>query len=610
MFALRRKRTHCMPQRTLLRFEALERRELLTVNILTNTPSPGDLSLVGDTTGNAITIQPATNPGAANTYTITANTNASGVMTQLQLNGVALNSSSYVVGRSGDLVTGNISVNLGSPSGGGGQNTLVFGFTSPPSQHPNPVQGNLTIFDNANDTNTIANVHLMQGVTINNVPTTNVTNTVTNTVSNVQIGLGVVINNGGNTNTTISNSTLFSNLTVNGPAWPVIAANLSLTNCTIVGAVAVNNNLDPSAGGPFGNSSTTIAGGWLESTLTIANGSGINSTNIGSSSAPTQIGGNPATTAQIVTITNGSGASWTQFSGASASPLTVMGGVGITNGASPAYTNTVIFTYTNTAGRVTVNNGGTLLSPSQLNSVNIQNSTLGYLQQSALANNPLIINNGTGYDVLSITNSTVPWGAAVDNTVNDLDSTGSLSPAAVWGSNTSIIGSKLGTGQYGPNINSDPLHPDSTKAGVAFRLDGDNGDDVVTIGAAATAASTIQGATVLNLNGGNNSVTFKDGSTTCILNVTTGAAPGLSGNDTVSITNAAVTNGLNLALEGVTNKVTISGSTLPDTNLYPVHIVTHNVPISSNTLTIDTSTYGKLLLGVLEEISGFLITLT
>ena len=225
MFWLSRKRKTRPAHRTLLRFEFLERRQLLTVNILTNSPLPGDLSLVGDNFDNNVTIQPSTNAATPNTFTIIGNQAANGKTTQLQLNGVPT-SSPYVAGASGNLVTGDITVNLGD-----GQNNLLFGFTTAPTSTPDPVAGNLTITDNANDTNMIENVDLMQTLTIVNGASD--TNTVQNTISNVQVGLPTTIYNGGNTTTNISSSQLLSGLAVIAPATPVVLSSLTVNNCTV-----------------------------------------------------------------------------------------------------------------------------------------------------------------------------------------------------------------------------------------------------------------------------------------------------------------------------------------------------------------------------------------
>jgi hypothetical protein len=442
---------------------------------------PGDLSLVGDNFDNNITIQPSTNAATPNTFTISAGTAANGKTTQLQLNGVPV-ASPCVVGQSGNLVTGDISVNLGT-----GQNNLLFGFTTAPVTTPDPVQGNVTITDNANDANVIDNVDLMSRLTILNGPST--TNTVQNTISNVQVDLATTINNGGNTTTNISNSQLLAGLDVASPAVPVVLSSLTVNTCTVVGNVVVAN-----VGG--GNTSTTVEGGWVEGTLTVVNGDGINSVQVGTSTAPTKIGTSPVSptppTPTVISIINGDGGSFTQFLGQSAtSRLTVMGGILVVNGASTAgATNMVSFNNADAAGRVTVDNGGTPGVPSIENSVSIQDSNLGILALTAASPNPVTIANGTGYDAFSMTSinsaCTAPWGVAIDNIVNGLNA------STVWGSSTTVTGSSIGTGVFGPN--------DGT-AGNGFDLTGDNGNDVVAI-----SSSTINGNTNLFLNGGSNKV--------------------------------------------------------------------------------------------------------
>ncbi len=579
MFWFSRKRKTHPTRRSVLRFESLERRELLTVNILTNDPVAGALTITGDNADNAITIAPSNSAATANTFTVTANTAANGKTTQLQLNGIPV-TSPYVVGMSGNLVTGDIAINLGL-----GQNSLLFGFTTAPTPAADPVAGNVTITDNANDTNTIENVDLMQGLTFLNMGPNN---TVVNTISNVQVGLSTTIFNGGNTTTNISNSQLLGpgGLTVVATQPSVVNSSLTVNTCTVIGPVVVLNS--------SGNSSTTIEGGWLENTLGVFNGDGVNNVQIGTSTAATKIGAIPAVATPVVTIFNGDGGSFTQFLGESAaSPLTVLGGISVTNGAAPAGTSNIVsFNSTNAAGAVTVSNGGTPAAPSMMNGVSIQDSNLGLLAVSAAAPNPVTVDNGTGYDTFKMqsinSTCTAPWGVTVDDVI------AGLTPATVWGSNDTITGCQLGTGVFGPN--------DGTP-GDGFDLTGDNGSDVVNV-----ASSTINGNTNLVLNGGSNSATFQQKTQLAALSVTTGAAPGLTGNDSVTINTCNITNGLALTMGGLTNAVTITAGTtagwgsLPNTNFYPILITSTNLPVSQNTLTITTGLYTLIPLG---DITGF-----
>ena len=352
-----------------------------------------------------------------------------------------------------------------------------------------------------------------------------------------------------------------------------------------------------------GNTSTTVEGGWLDGTLTVLNGDGINNVQVGTSTAATKIGTVPATAAAIVDIINGDGGSFTQFLGQnSTSRLTVLGGISITNGTSQnGATNMVSFNNTDSAGTAAIVNGGTPASPSLENGVSIQDSNLGILELSAAAPNPVIVQNGTGYDAFSMTSinttCTAPWGVSIDNTDGGVN----LNASTTWGSSTTITGSSIGTGVFGPN--------DGT-AGDGFDLKGDNGSDVVTV-----SSSTIDGDTNLNLNGGSNRVTLGQKTQLAALNVTTGSAtPGLSGNDSVSINTCNITNGLALAMGGLINTVTISAGTtagwgsLPNPNFYPISIAGNaTVPVSQNTLTIDTSLFKNIPVG---DITDFTLNLT
>jgi hypothetical protein len=583
MFWPSRKRKTRAPHRKLLRLEQLERRQLLTVNILTNTPTTGALTITGDDFDNSITIQPSTNAATPNTFTIIAGQAANGKTTQLELNGVPV-ASPYVAGASGNLVTGNIAINLGT-----GQNSLLFGFTTAPTSPADPVQGNLTITDNASDTNQIENVDLVQDLTIVNA---GVNNTVTNTITSVQIEGPATINNGGNTTTNISGSKLLDGLTATSPGATFVDESLTLNGCTVVGNVTVTNV----AGG---NTSTTVEGGWLEGLLDVDNGNGVNSLQIGSSTAATKIGNSPIPAAMptAITVVNGVGGSFTQFVGENAtSPLTVLGSIVVTNGASTAGAlNMVTFTDADAAGRVAVTNGGTPANPSIGNGVSVQDSNLGMSELTAATPNPVTIENGTGYDSFSMTSvnaaCTAPWGVLIDNT----DGGANLNASTVWGSSTNITGSSnggtsIGTGVFGPN---DGI------AGDGFDLTGDNGNDIVTV-----SSATINGVANLNLNGGSNQVTLQQKTQLAVLNVTTGgtaANHGISGNDSVSINTTNITNGLALDMGGLTNSVSIIAGTttgwgtLPNPSFYPITITANaTVPISQNTLSITTSLFDTI----------------
>jgi hypothetical protein len=572
--------------RTLLRVEPLEPRQMLSVNILLNTPNPGDLTLAGDDSGNIIQVQPQTSASTPNSFTITGL--GTPAATQLLLGGTPLGAPSYTTPNTAS-VYGNIYINLGH-----GQNTLTFGSSASPVSPYNPVQGNVTIIDNANDTNTVGYVQLMKSLAIVNAVPLVPTNTVNNTLSNVQIMLDTTIYNGGFSTNAISNATLYGNLAVHGPgpsgATPAVAnASLAVSGCTITGSTLINNQNNPVIP-TKGNTTTTISGGWLEGALSVLNGDGVNSIAIGAGVA-TRIGPSPySPTATPVTIVNGAGGSFTQFTGASAAaPLTVLSGITVTNGAASMATNIVNFVFANVAGAVSVNNGGTLASPNLMSKVTVQNSSLGSQAVGAANPNPVQVNSGVGYDSFNMTGSTAPWGLSLNNNAVP------LTPAAAFGSSTIITGSFIGTGIYGANNGGIPA-----TAGQALTLLGDNGGDVVTI-----SSTQILGAATLSLNGGNNNATLQQQTAVTLLNISTGlflgggaASPGI---DTVSINTCNIANSLVLDMFGMRNNVTINAGTtagwgqLPGLDFGFIRIYGNpTVPISSNVLTIDTGLVGAI----------------
>jgi hypothetical protein len=569
------------------------------VNIRLNWPNQGDLTLTGDNFGNMIQVQPQTSASTPNAFMITGLGTSS--PTQLLLGGTPLGTSSYTTPGTAP-VYGDVFINLGQ-----GQNTLLFGSSTNPASPYNPVQGNVTITDNANDTNTLGYIQVMQTLTFVNAGSGN---TVNNTLANVQVVQAAVINNGSFNSNTISNSTFSAGLTVNGPGngiTPAVAnSTLTISGCTIDGNTVINNQnnaVAPTAG----NTSTSISGGWLDGNLSILNGDGSNSVAIGSAGVATKIGVVPAYPgATPVTIDNGDGGSYTQFTGNSAaSPLTVFAGINVTNGTAPLATNVVTFNYANVAGPVSVNNGGTLGAPNYLSKVTVQNSNLGNAAWDAGDPNPVQVNNGIGYDSFNMTGSTTQWGVSLNNDAVP------LTAAAAWGSSTTISGSSIGTGPYGPNNGTT-----AKTAGSALTLVGDNGNDVVTV-----SSTTINGDTVMTLDGGNNSVALQQKSQLTSLNVTTGAASGKtsapSANDTVSIISCNISNNLFVNLGGVTsNTVTISAGgvagwgQLPSMYLGSVVVTGNWNAYASNFLTIDTAQYKLLSQEFLNDwIFGFQLNL-
>jgi hypothetical protein len=254
------------------------------------------------------------------------------------------------------------------------------------------------------------------------------------------------------------------------------------------------------------------------------------------------------------------------------------------------------------AGAVAVNNKGVLANPNYSNVV-VLNSNLGNQAAGAANPNPLQVSNGVGYDSFSMTGSTAQWGVSLNNNAV------ALTAAATYGSSTSISGSSIGTGPDGPNNGLT-----AATAGQGLTLLGDNGPDVVTV-----SSTTINGATALTLNGGDNNVTFQQQTTLTSLNVATGVFGGAGtaspGNDVLSINSCNITDDLTLNMGGNSNKVTIHAGTtsgfgqLPNPNYGPITISGNpGVPLSSNTLTIDSALFNSV--ATIITINNFIPTFT
>jgi len=600
MFSLGKKQKTRPTHRTLLRFECLERRQLLTaVNILQNVPLAGDLKLTGDALGNNITIAPLSIPGE---FTITAGTG-----TSLTL-GAAMTPVASPFTAMG--VTNAISVNLG-----GGANSLTFGYASVPTPAPAPVAGPVTITDNSKDTNLVENVVLESALTIQNAAAPAVApNTVQNTITNVQVIGLLTINPPENSTTTISGSTLDNGLFEPPvPAGTVFAPNnLTVTNCTVLPEPAG----DPVPGtgvavvnlAGTGDTSTSIGGGWIDGdgpAVIILNGAGNNAVTIGSPSVATKIGptpvpgGGPAPAPVEVEVVNGAGNSFTQFEGENASVrLTVLGSILVDNGAAsalPGQSNVVSFDDADSVGGVTIENAalpaGTI---SPVNETLIEDSNLG-LQELPGIPEPVTVENGIGVNTFSMTSvnaaCTAPWGVNVNNAFGGPP--GNLNAMTVFGGPTTITNCQIGTGAFGP---------DDGTAGDGFDLVGDNGPKTVTI-----SGSTIDGLTNLDLNAGNNTVTLEQKTQLGDLIVTTGgtaANGGVSGDDSVSINTCNITNGLGLLMGGVMNTVTIVAGTTPGWGTLPNPLIPGNFilidntgpsPAALSTLNITTSLFDSLV---------------
>jgi len=196
----------------------------------------------------------------------------------------------------------------------------------------------------------------------------------------------------------------------------------------------------------------------------------------------------------VVSINNGDGGSQTTFTGVSAvaglGTTTIYGQLDISNGLNlPGFIDLVTFDGTNVLGKVNISNGDGNAS------TGLTNSTLGSHLVLAPNNTPVLggplsIRNKAGFDDLTITGSTLPWGLLVDNSVGGANTN--------WGSSTQITQSFIGTGPYGPRVGS---------AGQAAIVSGDNGRDLLNV-----IGSTFGGRLELQLFAGNNEVNVSNNS--------------------------------------------------------------------------------------------------
>lgn len=341
------------------------------------------------------------------------------------------------------------------------------------------------------------------------------------------------------TNSYGSDTNIFNNVVVDGnlnvtkAVGAVGSASLSLTNTTIEGDALVDNT--GSTGG--GDTTTTIASSILE-------GGGATHTALGlttnDGNAILQVSGTTTFGAGFkgaaVDIENGDGGSVTTFAGTA----TLYGPLDIENGDAPlqGQINMVTFNGTTVLGTTTIDDGHATTK------VTSTNSTLGSLL--AASPQPVTITNGTGYDSLTVTGSTIPWGMGA---ANDGAILGGSASTGAWGSSTTVSTSSVGTRIGGPNL----LVPALT--GDAFALSGDNGPDVV-----AMTSNTIGG--ILNLGtlgAGNNSVTL-DSNTIGAVDV---ATSGL-GNNFVEIAGGVIQASLSVNFGGNgSNNFTLANGSSP-----------------------------------------------
>jgi hypothetical protein len=289
-----------------------------------------------------------------------------------------------------------------------------------------------------------------------------------------------------------------------------VAATSGYSELNIEDSTVIRNTIVNNVSGAEGDTKTTINNSHLQglagqSAFVLRNGLGGDVTNVlgnsqfGSGSFP--LGGNP-----IVHIINASGGSRTTFTGASPAAgfgsTTVYGNLRINNGFNIQGTlDEVSFNGSNVLGRVFVaSDGGN-------SSIMVMNSTLG--SQLTPGMQPISVTSGPGFDQFSMTDSNAPWGLLIDNDP--------LANTSLWGSQTTILRSNIGSAL--------------AFSDVGFDFMGDNGRDVVNM-----SATTVRGATNLNLFGGNNDVSIAANSALTRLNLESGI-----GNDTVLIDDSAIT---------------------------------------------------------------------
>ena len=329
----------------------------------------------------------------------------------------------------------------------------------------------------------------------------------------------LTINNGhGSDRNTIDDVLVNGDFSVTKNLGTTGYSELHILDSTVIGFTNVNNT----GGGSGGDTLTQIDNSWLQgnggpgAAFTLSNSSGkdINEV-LGNSQFG--IGPFPLVT-PVVIISNGAGGSRTTFTGASAvagfGTTTVYGDLVISNGLNvPGQLDVVTFNSSNVLGDVDITNGAGDTS------IVVNDSTLGsHLVAppfSPVIGSPLTVINDAGFDQLSITQSTAPWGLFVNNDA-------AASGASVWGSQTTITGSRIGTHPFGPSI---PGFPNA-----AMVLLGDNLRDVVNV-----SNTEVDGVLDLRLFAGNNDVNLTAASTMAAFRLST-----LGGNDSVLIDDATI----------------------------------------------------------------------
>lgn len=366
----KRKKNLGQTKRTFLRVEHLEPRQMLngTVDVQVYDPIVhpgipiGDMNLVGDLQNNNIEIQSTAN---SNEYLITGKSG-----TSLSFNGFPVVPPPGVqpTWRQGDIK--NIQVNLD-------RGTDVFDFegSTVSSSTDSRVRGKLTIVNTNSNTNTINNVKIMEDL--------NIVNGLTN-------------------DNTVSNCTILQDFNVTRVAGAAGNSKLTISSTTVENNLMVDNQ----GVGGGGDSQTFITGSTVQESFSLTNGDGTNTLYVNGTSLTTQFGTEPPV-GSLVTITNGKGGSWVQFDGSAATPLKVLGGMTITNGAAPgASNNIVLFNYVEVTGATNIDNGdGTT-------QVTANNSKLGTDFDSL--GGPLAVNNGVGTDTFTLDGSTIDRHAGSD----------------------------------------------------------------------------------------------------------------------------------------------------------------------------------------------------
>ncbi len=438
-----------------LLFEGLENRNLLAAGVVDVQVFPllaaGELDLIGDLSNNEVRISQTVNVGE---YRIDGLNG-----TLLQVNGAGVTMPTVTV----NGITGDISVDLAT-----GNDIFTFDNTYAAAGQPSNVPNHL-IIDNDDGSNQ---------------------NVLSDLLINGDLLVSKVLGTSG-------------------------YSELQIVNTFVIGYTVVDNT----AGGTGGDTWTVINNSSLQGNgaagpaFTLSNGDGKDIIDVQGNS---QFGTGPFPGA-VVMISNAAGGSRTTFTGSGAAAgfgtTTVYGDMYISNGTNlPGTLDTVTFNGSNVLGDVLVTNGDGNTS------VTVTNSTLGSHLVAApfpgVIGGPLLVANGAGFDQLSMTNSSAPWGVGIDNDFG--------ANTNVWGSVTQITNSQIGTAPFGPAIPGFP--------GVAFGMRGDNGRDLVNL-----SGTTVDGILGLELYAGNNEVNLTSQTRMDALYVVT-----LGGNDTLLIDDAAI----------------------------------------------------------------------